>query len=447
MIDILIENGALLTSEGWCGNGHLAISAGKISALGPGPLSPDLSRSAKQTLSAAGMVVLPGLTNAHTHLSQSLMRGLAAGRSLSTWLNEVIWPLQQHMTVEDLSLSALLGLVENLHSGATHIVDHQKITHSPACSLAVIQAAQQAGVRLTLAHAWADRGPHAGDPQIILSELTALFKQFSGSDRVQIASGPLTPWRASPAVLQKTHALALDYGGVTHIHVSETRAEVQTSLQETGMRPVAWLDSLGVLSPASQIVHAVWVDADEIQLLQQRGACVVHCPTSNAVLGSGMAPVTAMLQAGIPIRLGTDGAASNDTQDAFENMKMALCLGRLSQLDPSQLSPARVLHMASAGKTLAVGAPADLLLLNLESISSAPVHDLDSAIVLSARSGDVDTVIVDGKVLLRHKCITFLDEAQLIRDCRQASANLLKRAAINQNLPHPLFQASRVGQN
>jgi len=431
MIDILIENGALLTAGGWIEIGYLAISGGIISELGPGQASPELRLSAARRISAAGTAVLPGLTNAHTHLSQTLMRGLAAGRPLLPWLDEVIWPLQDNMTLEELSLAAQLGLVENLHSGATHIVDHQKITPNQAFSLAVIHAAQNAGIHLTLARAWADQGSHAEDPRVILEDLDSLFSQFYGNEKVKIASGPLTPLRASAETLQKAHALAQKYGGTTHLHVAETSGEIQRTIEATGKRPVAWLDSLGVLSSGTQLAHCVWVDQNEIQILCNRGATVVHCPVSNAVLGSGMAPVTAMRQAGIPLRLGTDGAASNDTQDCFETMKTALCIGRLRELDPGVLTPGQVLSMATAGKSLSAGAPADLVLVNLDTISSAPVHDLDSALVLTARSGDVDTVIVDGKLVMQDKRVLYLNEADLIKECKRVSVNLLKRAGLN----------------
>jgi 5-methylthioadenosine/S-adenosylhomocysteine deaminase len=377
------------------------------------------------------MAVLPGLTNAHTHLSQTFMRGLSAGRPLMRWLKEVIWPLQAAMSLEELKLAALLGMVENLRGGATHVVDHQKITKSLECSRAVCAAAEQSGLRLTLARAWADKGSGAENPQAILDELEALFEGYANSLAVQVASGPLTPWRASAQTLQKTHALAQRYGGSTHIHVSETSEEVRLTLDETGQRPVAWLDSIGVLDGDTQVVHAVWVDADEIVLLKRRGALVVSCPVSNAVLGSGMAPVVEMLQAGIPLRLGTDGPASNDNQDCFETMKIALCLARLRSLDPTCLSTADVLRMATAGKTLSPGAPADVILVNLRQANAVPVHDIDSALVQCCHAGDVNSVIVAGKLLLHQKRILALDEDALLRECEQVVAGLRRRAGLS----------------
>ncbi|MDR3577658.1 MAG: amidohydrolase [Anaerolineaceae bacterium] len=425
--DILIENGRMLTPAGWSEKGFLTIKDGKISEIGIGPAPVEKRRMPKQVLSAKGMAVLPGLVNAHTHLSQTFMRGLSAGRPLQRWLKELIWPLQDAMSLDELRLAAQLGIVENLHSGVTHVVDHQKISRSQDFSLVVCSAAEQFGIRLTLAHAWTDKGAIAQDSERILGELKNLFECLRGNPMIKISSGPLTPMRATALTLQRAHALAKAYGSGTHIHVSETQDEVKSTLEETGMRPIAWLDSLGVLEADTQIVHAVWLDHDEIRLIKERGSAIVHCPVSNAVLGSGIAPIHEMQQAGIPIFLGTDGPASNDNQDSFENMKMAVCVARLRSLDASHLAPAEVLHMATGGKTLQNGDPADVILVNLRNFNAAPVLDIDSALALCCKGSDVDSVIVNGKLVMHQKRIPGINEAALIKECEQAAKSLLKR--------------------
>ncbi len=431
MTDILIENGRLRTSAGWSEGRFLAVKDGKISALGNSPAPEEIRASARQVLSAKGCVVLPGLTNAHTHLSQTFMRGLSGGRPLMRWLKELIWPLQAAMSLEELKLAAMLGLVENLRCGATDVVDHQKITKTTAFSEAVLSSAEEIGVRFTLARAWADKGVNAESSESIVSELEFLLDRCQGKDRLRISSGPLTPWRATAATLQNTHALAQQYSSGTHIHVSETTGEVTMMVEESGMRPVAWLASLGVLDQNTQIVHAVWVDSDEICLLKERDALVVHCPVSNAVLGSGSAPVQEMLEAGVRVQLGTDGPASNDNQDPFENMKMAVCTARLRSLDPTHLSPAAVLDMALAGKQLSVGKEADLIFVDLEHLRAAPVQDIDSALVLCCSGSDVKTVIAGGKILMQDKKILVLDEEALLKECQAAVSNMRKRAGLN----------------
>lgn len=435
MDDILITDAIIAvadsseTGPGWLNPGSILIKDGCIAAI-TAAQPKDISLST-QVISAQGMAVIPALVNAHTHLSQTFMRGLAAGRPLLRWLKELIWPLQNAMSEEALELAALLGLAENTRCGAGIVVDHHKITHAPAFTQAVIRAARQSGLRVTVARAWSDRGVGAESPQAILEELEAWYDQCNPGDLVTCASGPLTPWRCSAETLQTTHHLAKQHRTFTHIHVSETAEEVATTQKETGLRPVSWLDSLGILDEHCQIVHAVWVDEGEIALLAEKHAPVVHCPVSNAVLGSGIAPIKAMLQKGITLRLGTDGPASNDTQDCFENLKMALCLGRASSLDATFLSPRQVLNMATASEGLTVGQPADLAMVRLDSLWAAPVHDLDSALALCARATDVEALMVAGKFVLSAGKLTMIDEEAVLKESMRAVQLLRKKAGFD----------------
>jgi 5-methylthioadenosine/S-adenosylhomocysteine deaminase len=431
MPDLLIENGRMLLPDGWSPPGFLVISDGRITALGIGVVPEAFCQENYDRINANGMAVMPGLTNAHTHLSQTFMRGLSGGRPLLRWLKELIWPLQAAITLPELELAAILGMVENLRCGATQVTDHQKITKSLHFSQVVCAAARQTGIRLTLARAWADKGTNAESPSSILEELNALFEQYAGNTHIHIASGPLTPWRATADTLHKTHALAQQWGSGTHIHVSETKEEVKMTLDEIGLRPVVWLDQLGILGPDCQVVHATWLEDDEIKLLQERNALVVHCPISNAILGSGIARVHDLHRAGVRVHLGTDGPASNDNQDCFDNMKAALLVAHIRELDPTHLSPADVVKMATTGKTLAIGDQADIILVNLANANTIPVHDIDSSLVLSCHGSDVDTVIVQGKVLMRAKRILSLDEDALLKECQQAVIGLRKRAGLD----------------
>lgn len=427
MADTLITNAQILVPGGWQ-QGDLLIKEGQIVASGEIPPQ-NMTDLRPSTFDAQGMAVLPALVNGHTHLSQTFMRGLAGGRPLLRWLKELIWPLQDAMSEEILELAALLGLAENIRSGAGTVVDHHKITRTPAFTEAIVRAAKKSGLRVTVARAWSDRGGGAESPQAILDELESFFEQET--ELVKFASGPLTPWRASAETLQKTHALARQFDSFTHIHVAETADEVQMTLDETGLRPVAWLDSLGILDPYCQVVHAVWVDEAEIDLLAERSAPVVHCPVSNAVLGSGIAPVSDMRQKGVSLRLGTDGPASNDTQDCFENMKAALLFARASNLDAAAISPRQALEMATVSNGLTVGQPADLCLVDLETVWSAPVHDLDSALALCARASDVRAVMVDGEWLMSDGKLTTLDEEVIIKEAQSAVKILRKKAGLD----------------
>jgi 5-methylthioadenosine/S-adenosylhomocysteine deaminase len=428
---ILIHNGSIRHETEWLTPGTLIIQDGRIQSIRPGNALPEEISQAEVVLDARGMAVMPGLVNGHTHFSQTFMRGLAGGRPLLQWLKELIWPLQAAMSVSEMYLASLLGLAENLRCGVTEVIDHHKVTRTRDFTRMVKQAAGSVGLRCTIAWAWSNQGAKAEADQDILSELGEWFGQASEGAKINFASGPLTPWRCSAELLQKTHALARERDTFTHIHVSETVEEVQMTVDETGMRPVEWLDRIGVLDERTQIVHAVWVDDREIELLAQRQATVVHCPVSNAVLGSGIAPVGKMLASGVSMRLGTDGPASNDTQDCFENMKMALCLGRAGHHNADYISNEQALEMALASRTLKVGAPAEMILVNLNNLRAAPVHDISAALTLCSHGDDVDTVIVDGEILMRAGKILTVDVENLLKECERAIRSLRKRAGVD----------------
>jgi len=426
----LIMNGAILTVDGWVEPGYLCIEEQTIAEIGAGAPGPEQLAAAADVIDARHCAVLPGLTNAHTHLSQTFMRGLAGGRPLIEWLREVVWPIQGVISPEEMYLAALLGLVENLRCGAIWVTDHHKITTTEAHTEAVLRAAREIGLRFTLARAWSDKGKIAETPEQIFDDLKRLFDQTKDDQRIKVASGPLALWRCSAETLQKTRGLALENNAVTHFHVSESQDEVQMSLDAYGQRPVAWLDSIGVLGPDTEIVHAVWVTADEIGRIAKANAPVIHCPVSNAVLGSGVAPVAQMLESGVAVHLGTDGPASNDTQDTWETLKMAVAFGRATTQNPTILPPSEALKLATAGKSLRAGQSADLIIVNLNHPHVVPVQDIDSALVLGTHGSDVRTVIVAGEILMRDGKVTVVDELALYDACRRAIRSLRKRAGL-----------------
>lgn len=428
---ILVHNGNIYQSDAWLMPGYLTIEGGKISDVQAGNPDQAVLEQADQVIDASGMAVLPGLVNGHSHFSQSFMRGLADGRPLLQWLKELIWPLQSSFSTEEMYLASLLGLAENLRGGVTYVVDHHKITHSLQHTQAVKRAAEEIGIRCTIARAWSDRGNNPESGAAILDEMEHWYSLQNPESKVTFASGPLTPWRATAELIRRTHAQAKKHDSFTHIHVSETREEVEMTLNETGLRPVTWLDQLGILDERAQIVHAVWVDDSEVDLLRDRNALVVHCPVSNAVLGSGIAPIGKMLQRGVRLRLGTDGSASNDTQDCIENTKIAICLARAAYQDAASITNAQALRMSLSERNIAVGADADLMMVNLNTLHSAPVHDLTSALTLCAHSEDVDTVMVAGEILMKNGKLTRIDEEMFIKECNSALKMLKKRAGID----------------
>jgi len=450
MTNLLIENGAVLTMDeehrihnpGW-----VWVEDGHIGQLGGGQAPAYLRSQAGRVIEAAQMAVLPGLINGHTHLSQTFMRGLADDKPLIAWLKNVMWPVQAAMTPEDVRLASLLGLVENLHCGVTGVVQHHKITSSPAHVDAAAEAAEQVGLRLLLARGWVDLGSGAESPESILNEVAALRQRWQGraEGRIGVAFGPMAPWRCSDETMRRTVELARQWGVPTHLHVAEAQDELDMLHQRTGLRHVEWLYSLGALGPDVHLVHSVWVNETELDLVADSGAIVVHCPVSNMYLASGVAPVRQMLDRGIPVALGSDGPASHNSQDMLETLKVAALLAKVSTGQPTALRPMEALHMVTvdgarlfgAGNQrlgplgrLVAGTKADIVLINLDNARSMPVHRPESAVVYNASGADVHTVLVDGRILLDAGRVVMLDEPSLLAQCRRAARELLQRANV-----------------
>jgi 5-methylthioadenosine/S-adenosylhomocysteine deaminase len=448
-MSLFIKNATLALPDAVISRGYVVIAGERISAVGAGDPPQALITQALLTeqqypriVDAAHMLILPGLVNAHTHLEQTFMRGYSAGHTLLDWLRQYIWKLQSAMTLDDIRLACTLGMVEALRGGATTLIQHYKLPFTREHSDVVLQTAEQMGLRLVLARAWADQGANGESPASIVADLARLFDEWHGAaeGRIHIANGPLAPWRCSAQTLQQATTLARQYDAITHCHMNETQDEVALTLKATGQRPVEWFAGLGLLGDDFHAVHGVWLSAQEQALLAQHHVTVTHCPVANMILASGVAPISALLRQGVNVALATDGPASNDGQDMIEAMRLAAYLARVSTLDPQALSPRQALEMATlhgaralgdvAGGRLAPGAPADLLLIDLNAAHIQPVSNPLAALVYNARGSDVDTVVVAGRVLMEHKRIVGLDEDALLAECRERAAHLAQRAGI-----------------
>jgi 5-methylthioadenosine/S-adenosylhomocysteine deaminase len=469
VVSILIENGTLLSFEsgrlteqiGW-----VAVEGERIAAVGAGAASDDRRARAGRVIDARHMAVLPGLVNGHTHLSQTFLRGLADDRPLLRWLKEIIWPAQAAMTPEDQYLAALLGLVENLHCGVTTVVQHHKLPGREHVD-AACRAAVQVGVRMVLARGWVDLGASGESLDTILAEMLWLYETWHIthhaarstqhasriSPRIRIASGPLAPWRCCDDAMRQITALARSWGVPTHIHVAETQDEIDLLFERCGRRHIEWLADLDCLGPDTQLVHAIHVTDAELDLIAQAGAAVVYCPTSNLYLASGAAPVRKMLDRGIDVAIGTDGSASNTSQDLLECAKVGALLAKHASDNAQALVAADAIRMMTVGGArlwsggageqgsrgagepkgarLEPGVPADITIVNLNNARCQPVHSAASALVYNASGADVHTVIVGGEILLDAGRVTMLDEAALLEACRDAAARLMNRAGIS----------------
>jgi 5-methylthioadenosine/S-adenosylhomocysteine deaminase len=445
MSKILIKNGTVLTmdaddmmhTQGW-----VWVEGEQIADVGVGEAPQQLVAQAKRIIDATHMAVLPGMVNAHTHLSQTFLRGLGDDLPLLDWLRQVMWPIQAAFTTEDMRLASLLGLVENVRCGVTAVNQHHKLP-APAMSDAALAAAQTVGLRFQLARGWVDLGGAAENPDDVLIEMNRLVDTWHGAEngRLTISFGPIAPWRCSDASMQRFVAQAREWGVPTHIHVAEAIDEIEMLQKRTGYRHIEWLDALDALGPDVQLVHCVQINETEQELIVESGSVVVYCPTSNMYLASGIAPIPPLLRRGVPVALGTDGSASHNSQDVLETLKTAVLLAKVGSGDPTAMVPMDALRMVTTtgakimGRDdigqLAPGFKADITLVNLNKTHTVPVYRADSALVYNCNGPDVDTVMVNGRVLLDHGTLTMLDEAALLKECRQAAQRLLNRADVS----------------
>ena len=450
MSSILIKNGSIVTvndSDQVYKIGYVYIEDDLIMAVGEGD-APAQYNDANKIIDASLMAVMPGMINAHTHLFQTFIRGLADDKPLLDWLKAAIWPVAQALTEEEAYVAAMVGMVENIRGGATSIIDHQYIHTEPGNDDGVCRAADEAGVRFMLARGWTDQDYFPAfmeEQEQIISETTRLRDKWQLGDnangRIQVEFAPLIPWGCTKETMCNTHEISQTWGSGTHIHVAETKTEVDINLEKRGSRHIEWLAEIGVLNSKMQLVHSVWLEDNELDLIEKHDAIVVHCPVSNMYLASGVARVPEMRERGIRVALATDGPGSNNNQDMMELLKTTALLHKVDTLNATILLPEDVLQMACRGGAEAFGMPdqigslevgkkEDIILVDMDTPMAMPVHRVPSALVYNLSNRDVDTVIVDGKILMQDKEILFLDEKALLKRARKTCATLFERAGV-----------------
>jgi 5-methylthioadenosine/S-adenosylhomocysteine deaminase len=448
---VTVDDAFTVHEKGW-----IRTEGDVIVGLGAGD-PPASARSGDVTvIDGAGHGVMPGMVNAHTHLFQTLFRGLGDDKSLLDWLRDYIWPAAGVMTAAEAELAARVGLLENLRSGVTSVIDHAYIHPDPSIDDAMCRAADAVGLRYILARGWCDRNY---DPKLqetlpeILSRADDLRATWGAHPRIRIEHAPLIPWGCSDEAMKATIAASLawndGFGGL-HVHCAETAIEVSMSVDERGMRHVPWLASVGALGPNTQLAHSVWLDDDELALIAASGASVVHCPVSNMYLASGVARIPEMLAMGIPVSLASDGPGSNNRQDLFEVLKASVLLQKVHTLNPMILQPEDALRMACRGGAVSFGMPsigaltvgrkADLVMVDLQSVFVAPVHRVPSALVFNVTPRDVRLVLVDGELRMYDGlCIDaqsgeIVDERALLAQAADAARTLFDRINLKTGL-------------
>ena len=374
-------------------------------------------------------VVLPGFINTHTHAAMTLLRSYADDLPLMEWLETKIWPLEDKLTAEDIYWGTMLAIVEMIKSGTTTFADMYFYMDE------VAKAVESSGMRACLSRGMVGVGPQS--EQAITDSRDLVGKWHNqGDGRITIMLGPHAPYTCPPEYLQRVAALASELKVGIHIHVAETSGEVADTVREYGKTPVKLLQDAGLFENHVLAAHCVHLSDDDITILAESGAGIAHNPESNMKLASGIAPVPKLLAAGIPVALGTDGASSNNNLDMLQEMRTCALLHKVSTMDPTVLPAYKALEMATVNGAQALGLDnqigklqkgykADMIIINLEAAHQIPRYDIVANLVYAGQASDVDTVIIDGKIVMKNRQIVTLNEAEVINKVKRIAARLM----------------------
>ena len=422
-------------------NGAVAVDDGFI--VGVGTAEEIAQRfQAEDTLDGDGQVVLPGLINGHGHAAMSLLRGIGDDKELMDWLLNYIFPTEVRFVDADfVRIGTELSCWEMIRGGTTTFVDMYYFADSTA------QAVETCGIRAVVSTTLIDQpSPDAENISEGIQNTRDFVARWKGrNNRVIPAVAVHSVYTVKPPELAQARALADELDVLALIHMAESPSEMETTRQAYDTTPVALLDSIDFFSGPTVAAHVIWPTEEEIPLLAERGVGVIHNPTSNMKISSGVAPVAAMLEAGVGVGLGTDGPATNNDLDLWEEMRLAAFLQKVNTMDPEVLPAATVLRMATRGGaealgledqigSLAVGLRADLIQVSLEDVHFVPAYeDVVAQLVYVGDEQDVSSVVVDGQVLMRDKRILNMDQARIRREADELASQI--RAALDEPLP------------
>jgi 5-methylthioadenosine/S-adenosylhomocysteine deaminase len=437
---ILIKGGTLLTMDDHDSmvQEDLLIRDGRISSVG------GTGQTADIIIDAAGCAVLPGFVQTHIHLCQTLFRGAADDLSLLDWLKKRVWPMEAAHTAASVRASARLGVAELIKGGTTCALTMETVNYTEE----VFQVVEETGFRATVGKCMMDKGDDVPQPlheetRTSIEESLALLEAWHGKadGRIGYCFAPRFALSCTRELLSEVARIARERKVIVHTHASENKNECALVEAETGLRNVAYLDSLGLSGAHVVLAHCVHLHAAELDILANTRTNVVHCPSSNLKLGSGIAPITEMLQRGISVSVGADGAACNNRLDMFTEMRSMALIQKA--LHGSEVLPAKqALRMATMGGAKALGLEkqigslktgkrADVIVVNMNSLHSTPcARDLVSGLVYSALTTDVQSVVIDGQVVMKDRKLVTVDEKSVVEDATRKSDELIKRAGI-----------------
>lgn len=429
---LLIKGAAIITldRENRVFKGDVFLEGGRIRALGESLTGREYKSA--EVIQARGRVLLPGFVQTHIHLCQTLFRGAADDLSLIDWLTKRIWPMEAAHTAESIYASARLGIAELIRGGTTCALTMETVRHTEA----VFTAVEESGLRATVGKCMMDKGD--GVPEALreqtdasIAESLALLERWHGraDGRIRYCFAPRFAVSCTRELLERVSQLSRERGVMVHTHASENKDEIEMVERETGRRNIEYLNDCGLAAKNVLLAHCVHLNDSEMEILSRTGAHVAHCPSSNLKLGSGVAQIVEMLERGVSVSLGADGAPCNNRLDMFTEMRTAALIQKalhgaealpaLTMLRMATIDGARALGLDKEIGSIEAGKRADLTLLSLEALHTTPHPDPISTLVYAAEASDVETVIIDGRVVMRDGELTTLDQQAVLAAARE----------------------------
>lgn len=442
--DLLIENVNILTidaNDTVIESGVIGIENGTITLLEK--QAPGIRRYAASRINGRGMYALPGFINTHVHCFQSLLKGVGADLPLIGWLNSSVQPFGVQVTPRQQELAALVACLEALKSGTTTLCEFFYTNQSPELADVCIEAMQKTGIRSVFMRTFQDYGEEYNVPACYLEpvekaiqEVERLRAKSHQDDMLQIWTGPDVTWATTRKGYEAIREYCLDRHVRYTMHLKETPEDDEMCRRHYGKGIVELLDETGFLTDQFLAVHCVYLTERECAILADRGVSISHNPAANLYLGSGIAPIPACLAAGVNVSLGTDGAASNNTTDMLDTMRLTALLHKGTSRDATAMSAEKVVKMATVGGakalgmagmlgSLEIGKKADIILFNPDRLRSIPVHDPMATIVYSSSAENINTTIVNGRVVYRKGSFTCgIDEGWLAEQVKKELRNV-----------------------
>ena len=411
---ILIKNGLILTldkNDQIIPNGDVVLNNSIIQYVGP---SKERKEGFESIIDASNHIIMPGFVNAHTHLAMTLMRGIADDLPLKKWLNEVIFPIEDKLTKEDVYYGTLLALIESIRTGTTTITDFYFYED------AAFKAIKESGMRANIGFSYASK-PHMNN--LILTRAKNFFDKHNNSEdeRIMVSLAPHSPYTCNLKLLKETSILAQKLGAVVQIHLHETKKEVDDYIKKYGKTPIEKLEEIGFFNVKVNAAHCVWMNENDIKILKKNNVGVTVNPQSNLKLASGIPDIARLIRNGITVSVGTDGAASNNNLALLEDMRLTSLLAKGVSLNPSELNAFETLRLATVNGAenlgfnnvglIKEGFKADLILIDITKANLMPLTDPYSLVAYSMYPEDVDTVIINGKIVMENKKILTINES------------------------------------